>query len=270
MTDNDQAAVEALINVIWDGSDCRRPGWEPLARDILAAIRAGKVTVPEDAPRIAGLRAEVDLYKNGATCRAEERDSARAERDNFKRRLIEAEDGRARMHAERDAEKARADEAEAANKLLRSELIPVGWDVLEQSGCPRCGDDVVAEPAMDGDGFLDGNPARCQSCGLPGQVTVDDEGASFSADDRQWEIDAEAKRADKMKADGERAVLEERERTAKATAERDRLAGLLREVLLIIRPGATAHGYWHNEAGCAFRGVLPRIDAALAEIGGGK
>ena len=128
MTDNDQAAVEALINVIWDGSDCRRPGWEPLARDILAAIRAGKVTVPEDAPRIAGLRAEVDLYKNGATCRAEERDSARAERDNFKRRLIEAEDGRARMHAEVEREKARADKAEADYSRCREMVV---WGFYE-------------------------------------------------------------------------------------------------------------------------------------------
>ena len=120
----------------------------------------------------------------------------------------------ARLHREESAwgaEKARADKAEAANKLLIDELIPVGWEVLTSAGCPRCGCDVVAEPAMDGDGFVDGNPARCQSCGLPGQVTCDDDGAYFSADDNQWEIEEVAKRADK------------------ATAERDRLAGLLRD-----------------------------------------
>ena len=135
----------------------------------------------------------------------------------------------------------------AEAERLRGELIPVGWEVLEQSGCPRCGDDVVAEPAMDGDGFLDGNPARCQSCGLPGQVTVDDEGAHFSADDRQWEIDAEAKRADK------------------ATAERDRLAGLLAESRRRLQ------GFYRNPpAQPIARDLLIRIDAALAEIGGGK
>ena len=213
------------------------------------------------------LRAEVELYKNGAACRAEERDSARAERDNFKRRLIEAEDGRARMHAERDAEKARADEAEAANKLLRSELIPVGWDVLEQSGCPRCGDDVVAEPAMDGDGFLDGNPARCQSCGLSGQVVVDEESAHFSADDSRWEVEEESKRADKMKADGERAVMEERNRTDKGTAERDRLAGLLIESNRLLKDAKRHLG--PNTTNSDADTAIARNDAALAEIGGG-
>lgn len=44
------------------------------------------------------------------------------------------------------------------------------------------------------------------------------------------EVEREKARADEMKGDGERAVMEERNRTAKAAAERDRLAGLLRDV----------------------------------------
>lgn len=152
-------------------------------------------------------------------------------------------------------EKARADKAEAANKLLRSELIPAGWDVLEQSGCPRCGDDVVAEPAMDGDGFIDGNPARCQSCGLSGQVTVDDNGAHFSEDDRQWEIDAVSKRADK-------AERERDEARAALAVERQHRDGHLPSCAGIDREeGRCGCGYLD---GTAYRDMTARMEQATA------
>ncbi len=49
------------------------------------------------------------------------------------------------------------------------------------------------------------------------------------------EVEREKARADEMKADGERAVLEERNQTAKATAQRDLMAGLLIETVAVIQ-----------------------------------
>lgn len=67
--------------------------------------------------------------------------------------------------------------------------------------------------------------------------------------------DKAEKRADEMKADGERAVLDERNKTAMAAAERDRLAGLLLNV---------RHG-----PGWVFidENTKNVISAALAEVG---
>lgn len=214
-TDNDQAAVEALLRIFDDLHD---DGDRATARAILDAIRKGEV------PGVYDLAALRDA-RNAA---------------DYNRRCWEG------VSADRDAEKARADKAEAANKLLIDELIPVGWEVLTSTGCPRCGCDVVAEPAMDGDGFVDGDPARCQSCGLPGEVTCDDDGAYFSADDRGWEIEEVAKRADK------------------ATAERDRLAGLLKESYSCVHHVMSRQT---SEGRASYRDLIKRIDAALAEVG---
>jgi hypothetical protein len=218
-----QAAIARAIGKEWNKTApwC---GAQDTARAIIDAIRNGEVpgvyqTVTYEAQLQvnAELRAEVERLEK--------------ERDTAVRRAY--------AYMERmDTEKARADKAEAANKLLIDELIPVGWEVLTSSGCPRCGCDVVAEPAMDGDGFVDGNPARCQSCGLAGQVTCDDDGAYFSADDGRWEIEEVAKRADT------------------ATAERDKLARLLRECLEFACPNGET----------PTSDLATRIDAALAEV----
>lgn len=79
------------------------------------------------------------------------------------------------------------------------------------------------------------------------------------------EVEREKSHADKMKADGERAVMEERNQTAKTTAERDRLAGLLSESRRRLQ------GFYRNPPAMPIaRDLLNRIDAALKEIGGVK
>lgn len=255
-TDNDQATVDRLCLLTYTSDQEGEPHdcveCADAARAILDAIRNGEVPIPGMAP-MAALKSAINRLEDAASLRVE-RDRlmlevaqatatwkhAQAERENH---------WYARLHREESAwgaEKARADKAEAANKLLIDELIPVGWEVLTSAGCPRCGCDVVAEPAMDGDGFVDGNPARCQSCGLPGQVTCDDDGAYFSADDNQWEIEEVAKRADR------------------AAAERDRLAGLLKESYSCVHHVMSRQT---SEDRASYRDLIKRIDAALAEVG---
>ena len=53
------------------------------------------------------------------------------------------------------------------------------WWIFVEGGCPRCGDDILASP--DGEGlYTDGDHAWCASCGLKGQVVVDEGRADFS------------------------------------------------------------------------------------------
>lgn len=237
---HDQAAVEAMATCLYPYTgvygtkthrDCKDT--QKAASAILDAIRAGKV------PTVC------NLTTNEMTLQAE-RDALMVQINILKRSLDASREMGRKVQVD-------ADGLRAEVERLRSELIPVGWEVLEQSGCPRCGDDVVAEPAMDGDGFLDGEPACCRSCGLPGQVVVDEESAHFSADDSRWEVEEEAKRA-KM-----------------ATAERDRLAGSLRSLVesFDILLGPEWPEMFHNVVKGATVGgrCLEEARKALAEVG---
>ena len=69
-------------------------GWIEFVR----AQMAEADNVKTGADMVSALKASLEVAEAGCICRAEERDSARAQAENFKRRLIEAEDQRAEMH----------------------------------------------------------------------------------------------------------------------------------------------------------------------------
>lgn len=117
MTDNDKAAVEAIVRACIRGANRRRPGWEPLAQDLLDAI--SKAEVPgvwcgaladeiASAQLAKELRAEVERLR--CTCD-----------DN-----IDSPCPRHRRENELQdlwlSEKARADKAEAEVADLKREL----------------------------------------------------------------------------------------------------------------------------------------------------
>ena len=92
-------------------------------------------------------------------------------------------------------------------------------------------------------------------------------------------ISREVGRRAQKEADGLRAEVErEKARAAKATAERDRMAGVLREMVTRWRKrsGEIPRGGYHEAqaANAAEAETLERcadaLDSALAEIGGGK
>lgn len=95
---------------------------------------------------IGRLAADLEISVAGCICRAEERDSARAQAENFKRRLIETEDQRAEMHrrmvqAECDRERTYRENRiltqlwcalrEKVKALPKSDMTIGGWHNLQ-------------------------------------------------------------------------------------------------------------------------------------------
>jgi hypothetical protein len=151
--DADETAVEALRSIMVQTADGKR---EPAiryiedARDVLAAIRAGKVPLPEDAPQIAALRSEMETLRGKYgemlnTCAAQQdltnrelaaakelAEKAEYERDVANKYIGHWSQECATARAERDA--ARAGLAEAVGELTNLRLEVWGQWSLDMGG----------------------------------------------------------------------------------------------------------------------------------------
>jgi len=229
MTDHDQAAIEALLRV-YQNMPRNAQGLFPvsnLASAILDAISAGKVPGVCASPDIAIATA----YQCAEDAFAVERDQLRAEVERLRASLGDGPDAQAK------------------------EITRMRVEVKILKGLLEASREAGRKTQMEADG-LRAEVERLKEDKEHQNTDI------YCKGRKDAESEAQA-RADAMKADGERAVMEERDRTAKATAERDRLAGLLKElrdsVGKVMMPRADCEC-----SDCLF---LRSIDAALAEVG---